>query len=380
MLGRSGGGEATGAVRACGRQDGVRSESFALALTFALTAHVAHADVSSGQGERTPDAVAEATAAAKPRDPVHVSVKLEGDTTCLDHARLKDEIERALERPVFVDEHFELVLDLGVTQASDTPGYVATLRLSDERGHPLGERLIESHDSECSLLFERVALAVTLMVDLRHDELEQVASPPAKAPPEKPPAPEPASETVPTTSPPAPALAMDSVRLGTFATWGLFPELTWGVLLSPRVRVLRAPFELRGGFWPRRSFLAEGELFDLQASSFGAAFCPTLLERPVLERDAAIEVCAEVEALRTVAHGKSWDHNAEATLWSAAPGASLAGVWEALPPLAVRVAAGARVLAPRGKFVIVDETGSDVTLYEASHVLGTIELGLVLEL
>ncbi len=358
----------------------LRSEFFALALTFALTARVAHADV-SGQGEGTPDDFAEARAAAKPHDPVHVSVKLTGDTTCIDHARLKEEIERALERPVFVDERFELVLELGVAQASDAPGYVATLRLSDERGHPLGKRRIESHEPACSLLFERVALAVTLMVDLRHDELEKVTPPPAKAPPEQLPAPEPsASETTSTTSPPARAFELDSVRLGTLATWGLFPDLTWGVLLSPRARVLRVPFELRGAFWPRRSFLAEGERFDLQALSFGAACCPTLLERPVLEREAAFEVCAEVDALRTVAHGKSLDHNAEATLWSAAPGASLAGVWKVLPPLAVRAAAGARVLSPRGKFVIVDETGSDVTLYEASPVLGTVELGLVLEL
>jgi hypothetical protein len=358
----------------------LRSESFALALIFALTAHVAHADVSPGQGEGAPDVFAEATARRKPRDPVHVSVKLQGNTTCIDHGRLRDEIERALERPVFVDEHFDLVLDLRVTQASAAPGYVATLRLSDERGHPLGERRIESHDSACSLLFERVALAVTLMVDLRHDELEKVAPSPAKAPEEPPAAEPPARDTTPATSAPAPAFELDSVRLGALATWGLFPDLTWGVLLSPRVRVVGVPFELRGAFWPRRSFLAEGELFDLEALSFGAAFCPTLLERQLLERDAAIEVCAEIDALRALARGKSLDHNAEATLWSAAPGASLAGVWKVLPPLAVRVAAGARALSPRGKFVIVDQTGSDVTLYEASPVLGTIELGLVLEL
>jgi hypothetical protein len=90
-------------------------------------------------------------------------LRLPGAQACVPAAELSERVERRLERSVFaVDAAAAFSVD-GSVQPS-AAGFAVRLSLSDRAGRVLGERTLESADSDCRKLDDALVLVIALML------------------------------------------------------------------------------------------------------------------------------------------------------------------------------------------------------------------------
>jgi hypothetical protein len=175
----------------------VRVGAVVRALCGAITTWLAPAEpalAAPGVAAPPPAAVAPAPADA-PAERVAVAdaVRLEPGATCLDHARLVEQVVTWLERDA-LDPRLSIVVE-------GDPVQPRTLRFTlHDRGRPISERAFAPGPKGCDDLHSVVALAIALAVDATVLESVGITSPPVEPPPTPPPN---APPSTPTSPPPA---------------------------------------------------------------------------------------------------------------------------------------------------------------------------------
>jgi hypothetical protein len=224
-------------------------------------------------------ALSPVTAEASPPRTSSLSwVRLPGADSCVATQDLAKDVEKLLERGVFVSAASADVSVEGRIEPKPRGGFHAAISIRDEKGALLGTRELEGAGA-CSLMREELALVIAVMIDP-----DAIGRP---APPAPTPAPAPALAPAPTSAPapaptpaPAPAPAPKprwhlDAGASLAGEVGLLPHPSLGVRVDALLTPPRfMPLEGYGALWPHDSASAGATNASFTVALVGGGLCP----------------------------------------------------------------------------------------------------------
>jgi hypothetical protein len=313
---------------------------------------------------------------------------------CIDEAALAAEVERLLERPVFVPREAADLHVEGHVEGAPAKGWRATLALSSGDGVELGHRELHSSSASCRDLDESLALAIALMIDPEGVLTPSIPKPGPAAPPE---VGEPALAVSGLPIPGGPA-AMDPDQVPSASAKGAHPRpwrgeaeaeatVAFGLLpgvgsgLATRLLVTPPSFwgiELEGTFW--RDSGAQSSSSSAFGSNIGLVqggmlLCPLELRQKRLSALA----CAGLQVGRMSAAGFGFDPNYSESSWLVDTAAQARARLRIVGPVAALLGASMGVALNPYRFVYRDPTGGTLGVFRVAPVFASLDFGLSAE-
>jgi hypothetical protein len=307
-------------------------------------------------------------------------VELPGAEACGGATSIAKAVEQRLGRVALVSP---AQADLSIEGRAERVGsrLRAVLVLRDGSGVQLGSREIESEAVDCSELRETVALAVALMIDpdaVLHP-LPPLARPAPSALPPTPPPPtivvQRVEEAPVAPSPPVPwqVEPAASVAIG----YGFLPSVSVGALVSTTILPPRTwPVEVYGGVWAAQRVAAQASASAELTSTFvGLGICPLSARRTEL----LFVVCAagQVGVVGSAPTGFLTAHGGSLPTVHLVADAHLS---LSLVRSVVARAGGSLAAALRRSEFVFDNAAGAQTLFDASVLAATADLGLAVTL
>ena len=276
-----------------------------------------------------------------------------GAETCIDQARLGAEVERRLERQVFVPfRRAHMYVTGSIAPVPGGTEWVASMEARDTTGRLVGVRVVRSEAARCEDLDSSLALVLAIAIDSARQKIVVRVPPPSEEAPK--------------------AVWGGAVAPTFWGSWGLLPGFSMGAGLRAGVEPPSFwPFELElAGYFPKRKEL-NGRGAEFVGWHAGASLCPS-----VLGGAAAVRVCGGGQAgvLQGAGFGFAVPRQATSTMLN---GALRGEVEVPIGRLVPRLGLGAVFPLVRDRFVY--EVGDEMReLHRPSWVVVGFDVGLAL--
>ena len=305
---------------------------------------------------------------------VHLDHVLDaGAQQCASASQLTRAVEARLRRRVFVAA---LEADLFAQVRARRAGarFVIEVRLEDQRGGLLGQRVLETAARHCSALDDSLALVLSLAADLPRARSNGAGATPAAR--------QPASSSAPSLATPvsipatthSPRLSFRAQPgLGLAVSAGLLPRL--GVGAQARLELLPPnfwPLVLDGTYWSGQRLGADAGV-EFALATVQLWVCPWTSQFGHLE----LELCVDQLIGRVKATGFGFDQDQPTERWLAAFGLGALGKYPA-GPMFFSVSGSLLVPLVQRRYFFTD--GVDVTLHQGPWLFGVAVFSLGLDL
>ncbi len=241
-------------------------------------------------------------------------------------------------------------------------GWLARLGLARPGGEPVGQRVLDSADPDCSALAGPIALVVALAIEATTPEEREVRlTVPAPAP--RVPSPETEWRAQSRGEAVASGGLLPGFALGARLSLGLIPPGWW-------------PLHVAVTLWPEVEQLDEDRGGRFSAWHAGLSVCPPL----ATSETGAISLCAGVDAGMMSATGVGLDYTDSPTRFLALGHAELTAHLRLGGPFSLGVQAGAAVPFLRPRFIYTGQGGEPVEVHRCWPVLPQGAVGLGFEI
>ena len=328
-------------------------------------------------------AVAEGEAGRTGRTSALSWVRQPGADDCIGAPALAAAVEARLHRRVFVPpSDAEVSLEGTISRAKTGNMYIARFRVADRYGHVLGERDVQENATSCTLLDEKLALVVSLLIDPEAALGEAAPPPDASATPPPPPTAPVATAPVATApAPEGPAAARPRppwrwfVGLELGGAGGIVPDVGWSIAAGALITPPRLPgLRVRAGsFLPASQRLEGGSRADISLVMGELALCPLELRRAPL----GLTVCAGGLGGQLSGRGSGFTDSMSTSSAFGAVDLTMLAELDLTRSLGLTLAPSLVVPVTRSQLAYVDDAGLKQTFFEVSAVGVALALGVM---
>lgn len=310
-------------------------------------------------------AITSGTRAQEPERDVRAHFEWRAPPGCVNGAALTRSVETLLKRNVFVDASSADVIVEGAAEARAEGGWNATLRMRAADGRELGMRSIVSESRDCRAVEGPLAVVLALLVDLERREI--VLQVPEALPEEPKPKPRPAPKAKPAPSvrpeTPAPEPWHGATSFGAVASWGLLPELAFGVAARGQVEVVsNLDLGLELSVWPEKKSDDAGKGGGFSAWLVTALACPELVELGAVETYG----CAGFSSGVVSATGVGLARANSPSRFHANASARVGGSLRLTGPVALAAELGLAASLTRPRFFYEEANGNEIDVHRSA--------------